>query len=233
MLCGQLLLLGKVRIYPHGQVVERNAELLADVPQVVVVADDDRNFAIELLAILPEQNVVKAVIELGDQDGHPLGLVAQAQRPLHVETVRDGLDGSLETRDGGLRAAEIAFTVVKVDALEEEAGVGAGVLVRLDDIASLAVKHGRRGRDHPLCVRAVHQKRGLPGLPSCREVGLPVLPLPPAASAVAAGGRVLGRDVRRVGAFAARVPPHTPPRAGQLTLRGRRPHHIHPPSPRL
>mmetsp|Transcript_1414 Transcript_1414/g.4068 ORF Transcript_1414/g.4068 Transcript_1414/m.4068 type:complete len:448 (+) Transcript_1414:2110-3453(+) len=199
-----LLVRGRARVLPHGEVVEGDPELLSDVTQVVVVAYDERNLALQLLAVLPQEDVVQAVVELADEDRHPLGLVAEAQAPLHVEPIGHALDRGLQPHERRLRVAQVAVRVVEVEPLKEEPRVWTGVLVRLNDVAPLAVQH-RRGRgDHALGIRAVDQQGRLHG--HLLQVDLDLVPLP-----AVVRGLVPGRDVAGLSPPRARPPPQTPP----------------------
>mmetsp|Transcript_2474 Transcript_2474/g.4021 ORF Transcript_2474/g.4021 Transcript_2474/m.4021 type:complete len:205 (-) Transcript_2474:473-1087(-) len=131
-LCLYLLVRRGVRILHHRQVVEGNFELLSNVAERFVVAYNEWYFAFQLVAVLPQQNIVKAVVELGHQDCHSLQLICVAYAPLHVEARGDTLNRGLQSCDGRLRVSQVTVGIVEVDPLKEEAGVWTRVLVRLE-----------------------------------------------------------------------------------------------------
>ena len=55
-----------------------------------MVGDDEGNVALQLSAMVPVEQVLKAVIELGDEDDHARAVAGVSQPPLHLELFGDG-----------------------------------------------------------------------------------------------------------------------------------------------
>ena len=74
--------------FRHDEVVD--AEEIADVPQLFVVAHDHRDVTFEFSALVTEQQVPKAVVKLGNENSHPRFDVGEKHFPFAAETAIGG-----------------------------------------------------------------------------------------------------------------------------------------------
>mmetsp|Transcript_9707 Transcript_9707/g.40731 ORF Transcript_9707/g.40731 Transcript_9707/m.40731 type:complete len:336 (+) Transcript_9707:329-1336(+) len=136
----------------HGEMEERDPELVRDVLQVGVVADDERDLALELAVRVAHEQIPKAVVDLAHQDADAVrvGVVRNVPR-VHLELAREVLDAALERR-AVIRAAEQTGEV-DGKALEEHTVV-ADVLRGAQDVAPATEHELRQARHEPLAVGA-------------------------------------------------------------------------------
>lgn len=88
--------------------------------QVWVVADDDRDLALQLFRLATDEQVEQAVVHLADKHRHPLDAIRVRDLPVQAEARGKVGDGTLQ--DGGVPDACDDVAVVEVDALEELVG---------------------------------------------------------------------------------------------------------------
>ncbi len=124
--------------------VERNAELLGDGAQRVVVADDERDVAHQLAGAVTQEQVVETVVGLRDEDRDALADVCRVQAQARLGArggVSDRTVQGLEQPGAGRARAREA------DALEELARDCVGVLIGVEDVRALGVQ-GLRETGH-------------------------------------------------------------------------------------
>ena len=143
-------------VLSDGPYVVGDVELLGDVAQVVVVADDAGNVDGPLAGLVAGEQVVEAVTHAADEDGHAGAYVVEVEAEGHV--VAWGVEcgdvlADLVARDE--ECVELPFY-----SHEEDAVLAVDVLVEVDDVA-LVVRNelGDVGYD-ALPVGAVEQQDG-------------------------------------------------------------------------
>ena len=119
---GELLAWGR-----HGVVLEGHIVELTDAREVGVVAHDQRNVDRQLTGALTVEQIVEAVAGLRDQYEGAQGAVDDVEVPGHAVVLSDGGECRLEAFAGDCR--------LDLEAHEKGAGVVAGELLRLGDVA--------------------------------------------------------------------------------------------------
>jgi hypothetical protein len=143
----------------HGDVLEGDAERAHVILEVGVVGGDQGQVGVEGAATPAPEQVEHAVLVAGDQDRHPLALIRVRHAPPHVK-------GFGDVQPEGL--LELATGQVHLGGRElhphEEAAVlrVGGVLVRADDVGSMAKEKARDRGDDPRAVGAGDQQAGGP-----------------------------------------------------------------------
>lgn len=141
---GLLLCLG---VLVDGEVVEVNAIGLGQGFKVWVVGDDDGDVDAELASLLPEQQVVQTVTDLGHHDQN-LGL--GSHRPelvVHLQSI--GQAGEVRNQKVGASL----WGGTKVDAHEEFFRRAVGELLQVEDVEVMLGKDARHGVDDAWLVR--------------------------------------------------------------------------------
>lgn len=124
------------------QVVERNATGGDVVGQVLVIAGYERDIHGKLAGLPPPKQITEAVALFGDQNGHPLGLVAPEDSPAHCEPI-----GHCRPCLAERVRAEREVCQLHLQAHEELAMLRIGMLIGLEDIAVVGRNETSYGRD--------------------------------------------------------------------------------------
>ena len=98
---------------------------------------------------MAQQQLIETVVGARDEDRHALDVTSVAELPAHVEALGQPSHGGFETDPIGLQALE-----VEVNALEEGARLDVGVLVRVEDVGSMAVEELRKSRHQAHAIGA-------------------------------------------------------------------------------
>ncbi|KZL64146.1 hypothetical protein CI238_00599 [Colletotrichum incanum] len=143
-----LFLLG-LGILGNGQVVELNAVVAGKTLVLVVVGDNEGDINGQLAGLCAEENVVKAVADLGDHDqGAQLAGDGADAVPVQLEVGSEGVERGLEV----LR--RLGLGRPKVHAHEKLFRDGVGELLEIQDVELLRRKHPRHGVHDAGLVRA-------------------------------------------------------------------------------
>ena len=113
----------------------------------------------ELLGAVPEQELVEAVVGLGNEDGHSRNVAIESQIPFHLVPIGDFTDRTRERCLVDHRPA-VAYGEVEADALEKFFGGGICVLVGVEDVEPERKEQLRECGDQPGSIAAAHQQRG-------------------------------------------------------------------------
>ena len=148
------LLLSRLVLLGDGEVVEGDAEALGRAPQVLAVADDQRDLDIQFTRLAAGQEVVEAMPGPGSEDGHARAPVAVEQLPAHVER---GGEVRLEDR-GELRVAEPEAVELPLDTHEEHPALRIDVLGEVEDVPAVAPDELGDGRHKAWLVGAGDQE---------------------------------------------------------------------------
>jgi hypothetical protein len=153
---GEPLLLRRLALRLHRQVVVGDAEEGARLGVVGVVARDEGDVGVQLAGAPAGQQVEQAVRLLAGQDGDAGQLLGEADLALHGEAVADlGPEARQHVVVGEREAVEL-----ELDALEEQPLVVVGVLVDLDDVRAVPVEPLGHCGDDPAGVGAGEQQHG-------------------------------------------------------------------------
>jgi hypothetical protein len=134
--------------------MEINTELLGDRPQGLMVADDQRDFHVDLVRLPPGQDVIEAMGQLGDEEGHTRHFVGKIELPFHIVLL------------GNQHIEKFANLIVRNDEIiqfpldphEEHVAGEIDMLIEIGDIAVVFEdKFADRG-DYPLVVGTMDQK---------------------------------------------------------------------------
>ncbi len=139
-----------------GEVVEGNLVESGQLSRRFVVADDEREIAVQLSGLVAVEQVGEAVEIVGDKDGDVLGRGGEGESPVHSELLGQG-------REGGVEVRFIAIGVVggELDAHEEEAKLDVLVLVGVEDVGVVLLNQEvGDGGDETFAVGAVDEKNG-------------------------------------------------------------------------
>ena len=103
-----------------------------------VVADNERNLAVEFAGLVAVEQVGIAMQVLRDEDRQACDGGGEFQAPVHTQLGGDGL----EVRSEGVHAEAVERPF---DAHEEEAGFVVLMLIGMDDVGAVLVKHAGNG----------------------------------------------------------------------------------------
>ena len=120
-----------------------------------MVADDQRDLAVELARAMSQQQVVEAVVVLRDEQRQALVLRAIGDAPVELEALRGFGDGPLQADPVGVELAQ-----VDADPLEELPLGLVGVLVRVEDVGPVAVEQLGQPRHDAAAIGAADEQRG-------------------------------------------------------------------------
>jgi hypothetical protein len=123
--------------------------------QTRMIAHDQGDLAAELAGAVAEQEVVEAMVVARDEDRDPLDVLLVVELPAHLEAVGDLADRRLEREPVGVHLGAI-----ERDPLEELAGDGIGVLIRVEDVRPVSVEELRQSRDEPRRSGPREERRG-------------------------------------------------------------------------
>ena len=136
-----------------GHVVERNAVALRDRSEVFVVADDQRDLALELACAAAQQEVVHAVVVLADHHRQSLPAVRVGEPEAHREALGDLGEAALQGHAVGAQLGQ-----VDADALEELPRDEVRVLIGVEDIDAMPVEQLGEAGHQPFAVGARHEQ---------------------------------------------------------------------------
>ena len=124
--------------------MEIDAELAGHRFKIGVIADNQGDFHIDLFGFPSRQDIVEAVGQLGDEDGHPGGLVGEVQLPFHAVFLGD--QGGEILVD--LVVGDDEIFQFPLDAHEKDLTQGVNMLIQKGDVAVVLVnKLTDRGHD--------------------------------------------------------------------------------------
>ena len=126
----QLQLLGLVLgVLLHRQVLVGHAVGVGQPARVFVVADDDRQLAVQFAALEAVQQVGHAVVELRHEQRHARLAARFGEPPRHPEAPGDGAEGGGEVGEVEVEVRQIPF-----DPHQEQLQLGVLVLVGVQDV---------------------------------------------------------------------------------------------------
>jgi hypothetical protein len=119
-----------------------------------VVADHGHHFPAQFAGALAQQQIVQAMIVLGDEHHDALAARLIEQAVLHLKAFG-------ELTDRALQGYAIRHQLGQIEAqpLKEQARDAVGVLVRIEDVGAMPVQHLRQRRDDAATIRARDQQR--------------------------------------------------------------------------
>lgn len=141
-------------VFIDGPDVVWDIELLCDVAEIFVVADDAWDFDVPLAGFVSCEDIVEAVAHFADEDGHSRGFIAEVEiegefEAFVVEGVQDVAD---------FVARDIEIFEFPFDAHEEHAVDIVDILVDIDDIAAVIGDEAGEFGDDALSIGAVEQE---------------------------------------------------------------------------
>lgn len=149
------VLLLALRCFCDFKDLESNIELFGHWTQIVVIRYDERDFAGQLSGLVPQKELPDRVVVFGNHDADLLLGSAPIDGMRHPEPGADLVDSIAQRRLIGMKRG-----VIKHDPLEEALRFDVRVLLRVDDVAAVAVEQlPKRGHD-PLAVGADDAHRG-------------------------------------------------------------------------
>ena len=149
-----LLRLGLVFLV-HGDVGERNLVRLGQPVGIRVVADDERNLAIQFAGMVAVQQVGQTVVEFRDEDRQARFDRGQRQAPGHLVFLGDRREGLIETVDAEFEAIQLPL-----HPHQEQAGHLVLMLIGVKDVGVVGIKKVGDGGDQALLIGAGHQQTG-------------------------------------------------------------------------
>lgn len=117
------------------KVIVRNAELVCDVLEIGMVADDQGNVAPQVAFVLSTQQVEETMAGLGYQDGDPIAIIGEMALPSQMQFVGELGEFILEFLSCGLQIGLVEF-----DPHVIAFGPGIGVLLAMEDIVAPGVE---------------------------------------------------------------------------------------------
>ena len=135
--------------------MERDAEVVRDRLEPVVVAHDERDVAGQLALLVADEQVVEAVVGLAHEDREPLAIGVLPQAPSHAEPVGELGHARVQLLVGAREAVH-----VEADALKELARIAVEVLVGLEDVGAELGEPLGQGGDEAGAVGAADEEGG-------------------------------------------------------------------------
>jgi hypothetical protein len=133
-----------------GDVVEVGNALV-----VRMIGDDQGNLASEFAALVAVEQVLEAVVVLGDEDREPRAVAGVGETPVHLKFGGDGGETL-----GKFREVKIEFRGIELDAGEKKIRCFVSVLVGEQDVAVVLKNEIGNGRDHALAVGTGDEEDG-------------------------------------------------------------------------
>ena len=139
----------------HRQVLERDPVGLGQPARILVVAEDDRQFAVQLAALVAVEQIGQAMIEFRYEYGQTRLAARFGEPPDHPEAVRDGSESRGEVGQIEAEVRQFPF-----HPHQEQFQLGILMLVGMQDIGVVRQQKIGDGGDQPSLVGAGNQQDG-------------------------------------------------------------------------